>query len=152
MINIYNEKENLNCILENLEDLDFSTRSKRELFNIDVTVYFMDNMDILVSKDSKLEIDYTKNLLQEDLTDLFQKAKEKYQEDYQYLILQKDIYKLTNEYNKNLLNLLPEFHQKTEIDSFSHFITIGISSVALLKRANSIFTIFCFLSGKYKYL
>jgi len=134
LINVYNEKENLNYILDNLENLDFSTRIKRELFNVDVTVYFMDNMDILVSRDSNLEIDYTKNLLQEDLTNLFQNAKEVFQKNYQKLILQEDIYKLTNEYNKNLLILLKELKYKSLLQFSKEFVIDCIYYFSILKK------------------
>ncbi len=134
LLNAYNEKEDLNSILENLEDLDFQTRTKREFFNVDVTVYFMDNMDIIVSRDSKLEIDYTKNLLQEDLTDLIQKSKEKFQEDYQNLILQKDIYKLSSENDKNLLNILKELKYKSLLQFSKEFVIDCIYYFSILKK------------------
>ena len=134
LINVYNEKEKLNYILDNLENLDFSTRTKREFFNVDVTLYFMDNMDILVSRDSNLEIDYTKNLLQEDLTNLFQNAKEVFQKNYQKLILQEDIYKLTNEYNKNLLILLKELKFKSLLQFSKEFVIDCIYYFSILKK------------------
>ncbi len=134
LLKTYNEKENLNYILENLEDLDFSTRVKRELFDVDVSVYFMNNMEILVSRDSELEIDYTKNLLQEDLTNQFQNAKEIFHKTYQNLILQKDIYKLTSENDKNLLNLLKELKYKSLLEFNEEFVIDCIYYFSILKK------------------
>jgi len=134
LLKTYNEKENLSYTLENLEDLDFQTISKREIFDVKATLYFMDNMDILVSRDSKLEIDYTKNLLQEDLTNLFQKSKDSFQEDYSNLILHKDIFKLTSEYEKKLFILLKELKYKSLLDFNKEFVIDCIYYFSILKK------------------
>jgi len=134
LLKVYNEKKTLNHILAHLEDLDFSTIKKREFFDVKAKLYFMDNMDILVSRNSKLEIDFTKNLLKEDLIYLFQNAKEEFQKNYQALILQKDIYKFTSENDKNLLNLLKELKYKSLLEFNKEFVIDCLYYFSILKK------------------
>ena len=134
LLKVYREKIKLNWILGHLENLDFSTIKKREFFDVKATLYFMDNLDILISRDGKLKVDYAKNLLQEDLTNLFQKSKESFQEDYSNLILHKDIFKLTSEYEKKLFILLKELKYKSLLEFNKEFVIDCIYYFSILKK------------------
>ncbi|KKK85935.1 hypothetical protein LCGC14_2768280 [marine sediment metagenome] len=69
-----NHHQNFNNLLDKINEYDFSDITKREIFNVSVGVYFMDNLEVLISQDKSLKIDYSLNLLEFDLKYIFEKG------------------------------------------------------------------------------
>lgn len=124
----------LNDLLDRINEFDFSDISKREAFNVDVTVYFMDNMEILVSQDSGLKIDYSSNLLEVDLNYIFKKGFKLFKDNFQNLIDKSEIHKISEENYKDLFYLLKELKIRTLINFPEEFIKDFFYFFSILKN------------------
>jgi hypothetical protein len=115
-------RNKLNDLLDKINEFDFSDISKREVFSVDVTMYFMDNMEILVSHDSGLKIDYSLNLLEVDLNYIFEKGFKLFKDKFQNLIDNNEIHKISEENYKDLFSLLKELKFRNLINFPEEFI------------------------------
>lgn len=106
---------------ENLENLNFSNITKREIFNVNVKVHFMDNLDIIITRDKDLKIDYSSKPILEGLENNVEKGRDLFLKEYNRLIKNREVFKIDDNFYKNMyytlkslkynsaLNFTPEF-------------------------------------------
>lgn len=136
-----NHRQNFNNLLDKINEFDFSDITKREVFNVDVAVYFMDNLEVLISQDPSLKIDYSLNLLEFDLNYIFEKGFKLFNEKFQNLIDNREIHKISEENYKKLFSFLKElkfrnlisFTEEFIIDFFYYF-SILKSNISFVKN------------------
>ena len=115
-----NEKIYFKEIKNNLQSLDLEEYSfdnviKRTRYNTDVTAIFMDNYDVLITKDSSLLIDYSLQMINEDLDSVYEESYTNFIGKYQKKFDSKQLFNITNlEYDiiKDLLMQLKIDSQK----------------------------------------
>ena len=129
-----NHHQNFNNLLDKINEYDFSDITKREIFNVSVGVYFMDNLEVLISQDKSLKIDYSLNLLEFDLKYIFEKGFKLFNEKFQNLIDNREIHKISEDDYKNLFSLLKELKFRNLINFTEEFIKDFIYFFSILKN------------------
>lgn len=129
-----NEYKDFKPIFDNFEKLDFSSINKREIFDVEVKIHFLDNLEILITRDNELKVDYSLDILQEGLNINFQRAKEKFQKEYEDHLSKKDLYKISEEYYKTLYLFLHELKFKSMLNLHTDFIRDCLYYFAILKK------------------
>ena len=129
-----NTSKDFESIFENYEKLDFSNIRKREIFDINAKIHFMDNLDILITRDNELKVNYSLDLLQEGLNINFQRAKEIFQKIYEEHISKRNLYKISEEYYKKLYFILKELKFKSMANLHSGFIRDCFYNFSILKK------------------
>ena len=128
-------------LLDRINEFDFSDITKREVFNVEVSAYFMDNMEILVSQDSELKIDYTLNLLEVDFNYIFEKGFTLFKNNFQNLIDKSEIHKISEENYKDLFSLIKDLKFRNLINfplefikDFFYFFSILKNNISIVKN------------------
>lgn len=119
---------------ENLENLDFSNITKREIFDVNVKVHFLDNMDILITRDKNLEIDYSSNPLLEGLENNIKKGRDLFIKEYNILLKNKELFKINDEFYKNIFYTLKNLKYSSALDFRLEFVKDCFYYFAILKN------------------
>ncbi len=126
--------KDLDFTFDHLNKLDFLNISKRERFDIDVRIHFMNNLDIVLTRDKELNINYSSDLLIEEFNINFQKGKDAFLKKYESYVDKKNLYKITEEYSKNILYFLKELRGISMLDLNLDFILDIFYFSSILKK------------------
>lgn len=121
-------------ILEKLNELDFSIPIKREVFDVDVKVHFLDNMDVLITRDKDLEIDYSSNPILEGLEDNVEKGRDLFVKEYDTPLKNKELFKIDDKFYKTIFYTLKNLKYSSALDFRPEFFKDCFYYFAILKN------------------
>ncbi len=124
----------LKQLKKNLEHLDFTNISKREIFIEDVNVHFLNDMDILITRDHNLNIDYSSNLILDGLKINFKKGKKLFITECDGLLKDKELSKLDEDSYKNVFNLLKNLKYTSLLNLHPEFVRDSCYHISILKN------------------
>ncbi len=118
----------------NLKNLDFSNITKREVFDVDIIVHFLNNMDILITRDKNLEIKYSSNLILEGLENSVKKGRDSFLKKYIMLLKNRELFKIDDHFYKNIFFILKELKYNSMVNFRPEFVRDCFYYFGILKN------------------
>lgn len=129
-----NYRDQIDFFLRNLNDLDFSVPIKREIFDVNVKVHFLDNMNILITRDENLEIDYASNPILDGLENNIKKGMDLFVNEYSILLMNKELFKIDDKFYKTIFYTLKNLKYSSALDLRPEFVKDCFYYFAILKN------------------
>ncbi len=130
---------------KNLNDGEKYAKTKRTSYVIISKIIFLDNNDILITRDLKLKIRNNIDLIVEDTEKTFKKGKELYEEEFADKLDKGLLVSITPEESSLISNILKELRLRSQENLSPSFIRESFYYISIIKTSKEIY------DDKYKF-